>query len=135
MRVSRHPDVRKDLKSLRKYRGIPLSMEFVERLLAANQPPAGIPWGSFALERDDGFAVIIKTRLVVPGTNFGKSKGLRYVYERLFHEGEEWCCCFAVYMHSQGIDDSEVRKTIEKRFADFQIEWDLEENECTPDIN
>lgn len=134
MRISRHPDVAKDLKALKKKRrSVETDITGFEKLLASGANPPGYAWANFPLQRDGKPAAVIKHPVVAPGENMGRSQGYRYICERLVHEGEEWCCCFGVYVHT-GVkqEESNVRKLILQRFQDFEVFWELEYNECTP---
>lgn len=80
MEVSRHEEIDKDLRSLRRYPAPLESLEAWERLFVLkgiNETPAIDPFPGF------GQAKIYKGRVVPLRENIGKSKGYRVIFQEI----------------------------------------------------
>lgn len=85
-----------------------------ERLLAANQNHGHQRVPGLRLARDGEPASIWKARVLHPQLG-GKSSGLRYVYERLWIEDEEYAVALTIYVHQAGARESELIARIRER--------------------
>lgn len=97
-----------------KYKNVWDEIAKFERLLAANQILGHQRVPGLHLARDGEHASIWKARVLHPRLG-GKRSGLRYVYERLWIDGEEYAVALTVYVHQEGARESEIIARIRER--------------------
>lgn len=103
-----------DIKTLtKKYHRAEESIIRIERLLAAGE---SLP----QTERYPGFGErkIFKTRLIMLGSNEGKSGGHRLIYEELELKSKRVVILITIYSHSIYKDEKAVLKEINSRLRD-----------------
>ena len=99
MKVIRHEDIEKDLKSLRRFPAPEISLEAWERLFCwkgLSETPAIDPFSGF------GERKIYKGRVVPMQENVGKSKGYRVIFQMMNND-----CCKVIVFSRHGIYRSE----------------------------
>lgn len=115
-----------------KYRNVYDAVAQFERLLAANQNHGHQRIPGLRLSRAGEPASVWKARVLHPQLG-GKSSGLRYVYERLWIEGNEYAIALTVYVHQQGSKESDVIAHIRDRSERVGATVDgLRELDCSP---
>jgi hypothetical protein len=83
MEISRHPDIEKDFRALRRFAAPQESLEAWERLFSLKglrETPAIDPFPGFGARK------VFKGRVVPLKENIGKSKGYRVIFEMIHDE-------------------------------------------------
>jgi hypothetical protein len=115
LKICRLPQATSEIDTLHgKYRNVLEEIARFERLLAANQNHGHQRALGLGLTRHEEPASIWKARVLHPQLG-GKCSGLRYVYERLWIDGEEYAIALTVYVHQEGMKESEVVARIRQR--------------------
>lgn len=118
--VRRTGAIEQDLKPLKKYPSVPVSLLRFENLLAQDSRDGHALYSGLGLVREDDTAKVYKVRVVCKELG-GKRSGLRYVYERIVSpSGAHYCVCLAVYTHHSGIKESVVRSKVKERFMSYE---------------
>ncbi len=111
MEISRHPDIEKDFRALRRFAAPQESLEKWERLFCfkgLRETPAIDPFPGFGARK------IFKGRVVPMRENVGKSKGYRVIFEQC----SEYKCVILVFSrHGVYHDEAELIATIKARIA------------------
>jgi hypothetical protein len=95
------------------------SVHQFERLLAHGQTHGHDRYAGLRLVRGDEPAEIWKSRVIYPPLG-GKSSGLRYVYERLELDGEDYAVALTIYIHQDNIRESDIQARIRERFTSYE---------------
>ncbi len=106
-----------------KYKGLWESVEQFERLLSSGQTHGHQRYPGLGLQRGGEPASIWKSRVIHPQLG-GKSSGLRYIYERMTINGDEYAVALTVYVHQQSIKEADVVKRIQQRCRSFEATLD-----------
>jgi len=109
MEISRHPDIEKDFRLLRRFAAPKESLEAWERLFCLKglrETPA--------IDQVPGFSArkIFKGRVVPLRENVGKSKGYRVIFEMC---GEDRCVILVFSRHGIYNSEAELIKMIKER--------------------
>jgi len=119
VKVYRDPAATNEVERLAtKYRSGWEAIGQFERLLSNGKTQGHFQYPGLKLRRGDEPATIWKSKVICPELG-GKSAGLRYVYERISIDGEEYAVGLTVYVHQSGINENDVRRVIRQRFALF----------------
>ncbi len=102
----------------RKYRDIWRSVNQFERLLSHGQIHGHSLIPNLRLQRNGQPASIWKSRVIYPPLG-GKSSGLRYVYERVQLQGEDYAVALTIYVHQEGGSEAGVIARIREHSASF----------------
>ena len=120
MKVYRHFQATNDIERLRKkHRDIWESVHQFERLLAHGQTHGHDRYPGLRLIRCEVPAAIWKSRVVYPPLG-GKRSGLRYVYERLTIDGEDFAVALTIYIHQDNVRESDILERIRDRFTSYE---------------
>ena len=120
MKVYRHFQATNDVERLRKkHRDIWESVHQFERLLAHGQTHGHDRYPGLRLNRGDEPADIWKSRVIYPPLG-GKRSGLRYVYERLTIDGEDFAVALTIYIHQDNARESGIQARIRERFTSYE---------------
>ncbi len=120
MKVYRHFQATNDVERLRKkHRDIWESVLQFERLLAHGQTHGHDRYAGLRLHRGEEPADIWKSRIIYPPLG-GKRSGLRYVYERLTIDGNDYAVALTIYVHQANVRESEIQARIRERFASYE---------------
>jgi hypothetical protein len=119
VRVFRHVQATNDVERLRKkHRAIWESILQFERLLAHGQTHGHDRYAGLGLNRGDAPAEIWKSRVIYPPLG-GKRSGLRYIYERVVIDGEDYAVALTIYVHQDDVRESEIRERIRERVQGY----------------
>lgn len=120
MKVLRVPQATSDIERLRKkHPELWTFIEQFERLLAHGQTHGHDRYPGLRLSRVGNPASIWKARVIYPPLG-GKRSGLRYVYERLTVDDEEYAVALAVYVHQEGDKEHDIRARLVERSTSFE---------------
>jgi hypothetical protein len=119
VKVYRHFQATNDVERLRKkHRDIWESVHQFERLLAHGQTHGHDRYAGLGISRGNVPAEIWKSRVIYPPLG-GKRSGLRYVYERLTIDGEDYAVALTIYIHQDDVRESAVRDRIRERCSSY----------------
>lgn len=126
MRIARCPSADREIKRLSKGSSdVSSAVTEFERLLSEGFAPPGDRYSQLGLKRGHLDAEVWKCRVALKHS--GKKSGLRYVFERLTVNGDDWVICLGVYMHSAGVDEEHKRREAYRdRFKSLDVDSDLE---------
>lgn len=111
MEISRHPDIEKDFRALRRFAAPKESLEAWERIFCLkglHETPAVNQFPGF------GHRKIFKGRIVPLRENFGKSKGYRVIFEMC---SEDKCVIIVFLRHGIYHDEAELLAIIKERIS------------------
>lgn len=135
MKVYRCLAMTKEIERLRnKHREIWQDIDRFERLLALDQVTWATEYSGLRLRHGSQLASIWKARVVATGLG-GKSKGYRYVYERITFDNELCAVGLTIHLHQDDIKESEIRSKIKtrSRLLDPDQDWKRNVEPATPD--
>jgi len=119
VRVYRSRQATNEVERLtRKYRDLWDYIEPFERLLANGQTHGHEPYPGLRLTRSGSPLSVWKARVIVPQLG-GKRSGLRYVYERLQIDDEDYAVALTIYLHQEDTKENDVRSRIRERSGSF----------------
>lgn len=116
--IRRHPSIRRDLKTLSKYRTATESIEAFERLLSSTFVPPRDHYPNLKCKSRQAPPDVFKSRVALIGYG-GKSSGLRYIYEEFSCDGTLIRVGILICGHQGQMGEAQIKAEILSRLRDY----------------